>query len=68
MKTVGPGVREIRVSCGGEFRVFYVVMVRDRPAVLHVFRKKTQQTSQKDIEIGRQRLKELRAALNQGRL
>ncbi|KGF62070.1 type II toxin-antitoxin system RelE/ParE family toxin [Pseudomonas lutea] len=60
MPDVGKGVREIRVTCDdGAFRVFYVV---DRPEaiyVLHAFRKTTQQTEKRDIDLGKARFKSL---------
>ena len=56
MPIVGPGVREIRVSAAGEFRVLYVAASRDGIAVLHAFRKKTLKTAQRDIDKARLRL------------
>ena len=58
LKTVGPGVREIRVrEASGAFRVLYLATLPDRVLVLHAFEKRTQQTPQKDIEIAAKRLK-----------
>ena len=61
MKTVGKGVKEIRVACeDGAFRVFYVV---DRPEaiyVLHCFRKTSQKTEKRDIDLGQARFKTLK--------
>jgi phage-related protein len=57
MPIVGPGVREIRVSAGGEFRVIYIAANEDGIVVLHAFRKKTQKTSQPDIAKARLRLR-----------
>ena len=66
MKTVGPGVREIRVSFDGDaFRTIYTVKVGDTIYVLHVFQKKTKKTSNQDIERARKRLKELTDYLQQ---
>jgi phage-related protein len=62
MKTVGPGVREIRVrEAPGAFRVIYLATLADRVLVLHAFQKKTQQTSQKDIDLAAKRLKTWKA-------
>lgn len=61
--TVGPGVREIRIQIGRQFRVIYVTQVGDAVYVLHAFEKKTRQTAQRDIEIARKRLVELRRSL-----
>lgn len=60
MKTVGPGVREIRIkSQDGGFRVIYVVKVVEKPHVLHAFQKKTQKTARKDLDLAKQRLREV---------
>lgn len=56
MKTIGSGVNEIRIHILGEWRVIYVAKVLDAAYVLHAFQKKTQKTSQHDIEIARKRL------------
>lgn len=57
MKSVGRGVREIKVSEGGQFRVFYVTRRKESIVVLHAFEKKTKRTAKTDIEQGKQRLK-----------
>ena len=58
MKTVGPGVREIRIrEAGGAFRVIYLASVGDSVVVLHAFHKKTQQTPQRDIDLAASRLR-----------
>jgi phage-related protein len=60
MKTVGPGVQEIRIACEeGAFRVFYVVNRPDAIYVLHAFKKTTQKTEKRDIDLARARLKSL---------
>ncbi|GLS20118.1 hypothetical protein GCM10007874_31350 [Labrys miyagiensis] len=41
------------------FRVFYIAKLADAVYVPHCFQKKTQQTDQRDIEIGKKRLGEL---------
>ncbi len=56
LKTVGPGVIEIRVRLRGAFRMMYVAKYAEAVYVLHVFQKKTQKTSALDLEIARQRL------------
>src|SRR4029077_11096525 len=58
-----PGVRELCANhvAGGWFRLVYTV-VGDEIAVLHVFQKKTNQTSKQDIEVIKRRLRELQAA------
>ncbi|MEZ5616220.1 MAG: type II toxin-antitoxin system RelE/ParE family toxin [Rhodocyclaceae bacterium] len=60
MRSVGPGVREIRLRDeAGAFRVIYLAKLADAVYVLHCFQKKTEQTSEKDIELARRRYKEL---------
>ena len=59
-KTVGSGVNEIRIKdAEGEFRAMYVARFEDAIYVLHCFRKKTQKTSQSDIDVARKRYREL---------
>ena len=60
MPSVGPGVVEIRIHTETEHRVFYVTKHGDTVFVLHAFQKTTRQTSKHDIEVGKERLKEVR--------
>jgi phage-related protein len=60
MTTVGAGVKEIRVKdIAGNFRVLYLATRPQAVYVLHCFQKKTHQTAQRDIELARQRLKDV---------
>ena len=59
MPTVGPGVREIRIHVEGAHRVFYVAARAEAIYVLHAFEKKTQKTSARDLQIGRDRFRAL---------
>jgi phage-related protein len=59
MKSVGPGVREIRIQQEGQYRVIYVATFKDRVYVLHAFQKKTQKTSKRDLEAAKRALKEV---------
>lgn len=60
MPSVGSAVMEIRIQEDSEaFRVLYVANRGDAVFVLHCFQKKTQKTAKKDIELGKQRYKEL---------
>ena len=59
MTRIGAGVREIRVSSGGQFRVIYVLHRSEGIVILRVFQKKARQTRKADIEISRRRLKQL---------
>lgn len=60
MKTVGPGVREIRVRDASDaYRVVYTATLADAVYVLHAFQKKSQATSQRDLELAAARLRDL---------
>jgi phage-related protein len=57
MASIGPGVREIRVSdSSGAFRALYLATRPEAIYVLHCFRKKTQKTARQDVDLARQRL------------
>ena len=65
MTTVGPGVREIRVrDASGVFRVIYVAKFADVIHVLHCFRKKTQKTSKADLDLARNRYRNLKQEMS----
>ena len=55
MKSVGRGVREVRIRVGRDYRVFYVATFEDAVYVLHAFEKKTQKARAADIELGKKR-------------
>jgi phage-related protein len=56
MPSVGPGCQEIRVrESSGAFRVFFVASVGKEVYVLHCFQKKTQQTPQAALALGKRR-------------
>jgi len=58
IKSVGPGVREIRVrDRAGAFRVIYVATFSDAVFVLHAFQKKMQATPRRDLELATVRFK-----------
>lgn len=60
MASVGRGVREIRIrDPAGIFRVIYVAKFVDAIYVLHCFQKKTEKTSQPDLDIATKRYKDL---------
>lgn len=68
MRSVGPGVREIRVRDeSGAFRVMYVTKFEEAIFVLHCFQKKTQRTSRADLAVGGDRYKALVRALKRQR-
>ena len=59
MKTIGAGVREIRIrERSGAFRVIYLATLPDAVLVLHSFQKKAQAAAQKDIDLAARRLKD----------
>lgn len=56
MKTIGPGVKEIRIrDDAGAFRVVYVAKFTNAVYVLHCFQKKTEKTRKKDLELAAKR-------------
>ena len=59
VQSVGQGVKEVRIHVLGEWRIIYVANIRDAIYVLHAFQKKTQKTSQRDIELARKRYKQI---------
>ena len=61
MPAVGAGVVEIRIHDDAEYRVFYVAKYAEAVYVLHAFGKKSRKTAQRDINLGRERFKELQA-------
>jgi phage-related protein len=59
MSTVGKGAYEIRIHLEGAWRAMYVAKFAEAVYVLHVFQKKTQQTSKEDIETARRNYKSI---------
>jgi len=60
MPSIGRGVEEIRVwDESGTYRVVYTARVAEAVYVLHAFRKKTQATSQRDVDVAKARYNEL---------
>lgn len=60
LKSAGQGVKEIRISeSNGWWRVIYVQVVKNTVHVLHCFQKKTNKTAKHDIDIAKQRYKDL---------
>lgn len=59
IKSIGPGVCEIRIHADGEFRAVYLAEFDSQVHVLHVFRKKRRKTSRPDIDIARRRYRTL---------
>ncbi len=60
MLPIGKGVEEIRIRDeSGAYRVVYTARLAEAVYVLHAFQKKTRATSQRDMEIARERYQEL---------
>jgi phage-related protein len=60
MPTIGQGVHELRLrDRSGAYRVVYALVRRGVVHVLHAFKKTTQTTSSSDIDVARERLKEV---------
>jgi phage-related protein len=60
LKTIGPGVREIRIrEDGGAFRIVYLAVLQDAVHVLHCFEKKSGKISRADVSLGPKRYREL---------
>lgn len=60
MPVIGAGVREIRIrEASDAYRIIYVASIGDMVHVLHAFQKKTQKTRQSDIELARNRYKNI---------
>lgn len=61
MKSIGSGVREIRIrDANGTFRVVFLATLPDAVYVLHAFQKKTSKTSTRDIAVAQFRYRELK--------
>ena len=60
MPSIGAGVVELRIwDEAGTFRVVYLAKLADTIYVLHCFKKKTEKTAQRDVDLVRKRLKQL---------
>ncbi|MGA2206096.1 MAG: type II toxin-antitoxin system RelE/ParE family toxin [Terracidiphilus sp.] len=60
MHSIGVGVEEIRISEeSGAYRVVYTARLAEAVYVIHAFQKKTRATSQRDVEIARERFRQL---------
>ena len=61
MKSIGEGVREIRVrDASSAYRVVYIATFRDAIFVLHAFAKKAQRTPARELKLAESRFKELK--------
>jgi phage-related protein len=62
MSSIGIGVKELHIHCENEYRVIYLAHCSEKIYILHSFAKKTQKTSQKDIDLAKKRFKEIPAS------
>jgi phage-related protein len=60
MPSIGKGVEEVRIWAeSGTYRVVYTARLAEAVYVIHAFPKTTQATSRRDIEIARERFKQM---------
>ncbi len=60
MRSIGAGVREIRIRTGDQYRVIYTAVFSEAIYVLSGFQKKSQRTPKSEIEKAKLRLAALR--------
>ncbi len=62
MPSIGRGIHELRLKDrSGAYRVVYALVQHGTVHVLHAFKKTTQSTPLKNLELARKRLKEVRS-------
>lgn len=67
MSTIGSGCREIRIRDSEDaYRVLYVASFGDTAYVLHCFQKKSGRTALADIDLGKQRYKQMKELIRAG--
>jgi len=60
-RAIGDGLFELRLEAAeGIARVFYCTLVGRKIVILHQFVKKTERTPQRELEVARRRLKEVK--------
>lgn len=59
MAAVGPGAIEVRIHAATEHRVFVVAKFEEAVYVLHAFEKKSQKTPKREIDLAKERYREL---------
>ena len=67
MKSIGASVKEIRIHEDSEYCVIYIAKLASRVYVLYAFVKKSQKTRQQDIQLAKDRLKQLQRELKRYR-
>ncbi len=60
LAAIHSGLHELRFRGeSGNYRIFYYIKVKDAIYLLHAFKKKTQQTPQKELQVALNRLREI---------
>ncbi|MCB9091210.1 MAG: type II toxin-antitoxin system RelE/ParE family toxin [Halobacteriovoraceae bacterium] len=60
MTSMGHGVSELRLKDGsGAYRIIYFIKKKDAIYLIHAFKKKTQKTPKKNIDLALKRIKRL---------
>lgn len=59
IRAVGSGVREIRIQAGTAHRILYVARFAEAIFVLHAFEKRSRKTAKRDLDIARERYRDL---------
>ena len=59
MKSIGQGVREIRIQHEGQYRVIYAASFEEVVYVLHAFQKKSRKTNRRDLGAAKRALQEV---------
>lgn len=59
MKSIGQGVREIRIQHEGQYPVIYVASLEEVVCVLHAFQKKSRKTNRRDLDAAKRALQEV---------
>ena len=61
MTSIGVGVFEIRIrTASGAYRVIFATVIKGSVAVLHCFKKNSQKTTKRDLDLSSRRYAELR--------
>lgn len=63
-KALGSGLYELRIRGKEEIRIFYCFTTKKALYLLHGFKKKTQQTPKKELEIALERMEKIEISTN----
>ena len=59
LSSLGAGIKEVRLSGNGQYRVIYLAAFESRVVVLHAFQKKSRKTGKSDVRAVQRALKDL---------